>query len=180
MQKRKYLFAILAILFGVFIFTFSLVASSQQRENTDLDKVSRKQLYFGSKILPDHILYPALMAIDKCLLLISSGESEVFLRIRLAQDRMISANSLLDKGEERLSFSTVTKSQKYLLLASQEFLSLEQHSKEVGNGLLIALEENTQNIKTIQKRFKKVDTAAISDLVIESEALMVIIKNKIQ
>ncbi len=180
MQKRKYIFAVLSVLFGVFIFTSSLVASSQKQDTADSDRISRKQLYFGKKILPDHILYPALMVIDKGLLFVTSGESEIFLRIRMAQDRMISANSLLDKNEEGLSFSTLTKSQKYLLLAGQEFLSLESHSDEVGIGLLKALEENTQNMKIIKKRFKNVDTSPINDLVTESETLISIVKNKIQ
>ncbi len=180
MQKQKLIFAVLSVLVGVFIFTSSLVASSQKQDNADSDRVSRKQLYFGKKILPDHIFYPALMVVDKSLLFITSGESEVFLRIRLAQDRMISANSLLDKNEEGLAFSTLTKSQKYLLLASQEFLVLESHSKEVGIALLTALEENTQHMKIIQKRFKNVDTSTINDLVAESETLISIVKNKIQ
>ncbi len=180
MQKRKYIFAVLSVLVGVFIFTSSLVASSQKQDTADSDRISRKQLYFGEKILPDHILYPALMVIDKGLLLITSGESEIFLRIRMAQDRMISANSLLDKNEEGLAFSTLTKSQKYLLLAAQEFLVLESQSDEVGRALLTALEENTQNMKIIQKRFKNVDKSVINDLVIESETLISIVKNKIQ
>ncbi len=179
MQKRKFLVAVLAVFFGVSIFISSLVVSSQQ-DLASADKVSRKQFYFGKKVLPDHILYPVLMVIDKSLLVMTSGESEIFLRIRLAQDRMISANSLLDKKEEGLSLSTLTKSQKYLILATQEFLSLPSPSDDVGTGLLLALEENTANIKKIQTRFQKIDTAPLSELIIESETLIVAVQNKIR
>lgn len=178
MKPKAFFLALLALFFGVLIFIFSLVATSQ-KEELKVDKVSKKQFYFGEKVLPDHVLYPILMVIDRGLLAITTGESRIFLRIRLAQDRMVSAQKLLEKDEELLALSTLTKSQKYLILAAQEFLDSQDYPPEVGTALYFALQENTQNLSRIETDFTKVPTGPIGDLVFESEALLTVIKNKI-
>lgn len=179
MKKRKFIFAFLAILFGLFLFTSSLVTQSQ-KEAVSAEKVSTKKFYFGEKILPDHIFYPLVMIVDKGLLSISSGDSKVFLQIRLAQDRMLTAKKLLEKGEETLALSTLTKSQKYLLLAMQDLFSKEEYSRETGKALLMALRENTQNLAQMEHQFKTVPTGPIGDLVSESTALIQIVESKVQ
>ena len=143
-------------------------------------KISAKKFYFGERILPDHVLYPAVMLVDRGLLVVASGESEIFLRIRLAQDRMIRAQKLLEKGEESLALSTLTKSQKYLILAVQEFMSDTEYSHEVGLALYTALQENTQNLIDAENNFKVVPTDPIGDLVTESQTLLVSVNNKIR
>lgn len=179
MQKTKVLVALFAVIFGVFIVASSLVVSSED-EMTNTDKESERKFYVSKRILPDHILYPVLMAIDKGLLMVATGESEIFLRIRLAQDRMLSAQALLQKGEETLALSTLTKSQKYLIIATQQFLSSQETTREVGVALLQALQENTQNLRNSQVKFSNIPTGPISDLIIESESLIAVVEGKVQ
>lgn len=179
MKKKKVFLAFLAVLFGVFIFTSSLVTYSQQG-TTSPENVSSKKFYIDGKVLPDHVLYPSLMVVDKGLQLITSGDSKVYLQIRLAQDRMLSAKKLLDKDQEVLALSTLTKSQKYLILASEELFSKEDYSKETAKDLLLAFEENTQNLSEIEKNFENIPTNPIGDLVSESNMLIEIIKLKIR
>lgn len=175
MRKKKFFLAILAIFFGIILFTSSLITASQ-KNTLNSGELSKKKFYFGEKILSDHIFYPVLMIVDKSLLSISTGESRIFLRIRLAQDRMIGAHKLLEKGEEVLALSTLTKSQKYLILASHEFLELRDYSKEVETALLLALEQNTQNLSRIEQEFDVIPTDPIRDLIMESEALLEILQ----
>lgn len=179
MQKRKILLPILAILFGMFIFISSLFSYSQKNSFID-EKVSSKKLYFSKRILPDHLFYPLLMIVDRGLLIISSDEAKIFLRIRLAQDRMISSQNLLKKGEEPLALSTLTKSQKYLILAANSYLSNNNFSSEAGHAILYALNENTINLLKIESVFKNIPTGPIHDLVEESKTLIVSVSNKIQ
>jgi hypothetical protein len=179
MKKRKIFLAGVAIIFGVFIFISSLFSYSQEGD-ADINRASSRKLYFDGRILPDHILYPVLMITDKSLLTISSGEAEIFLRIRLAQDRMITSQRLLEKGEEAMSLSTLTKSQKYLILAAHNYLSNDNYSNEAGYALLDALNKNTINLLKIQSQFNNLPTGPIGDLVLESKSLIEAISNKIQ
>ena len=178
MKKINIIFTVLSVFFGLFVFTTSLIMASQN-DAAQSGKISKKTFYTG-RFLPDHILYPVLMAFDKSLLEISSGESEVEMRIRLAQDRMISAKLLLDKGNEMLALSTITKSQKYLILASHKFLELEDPSESLHTNIVTALEKNTLNLKDCQSKFTVVDTTPISDLIIESDSLISIVKSRSQ
>lgn len=178
MQKRKIFLAILATLFGIFIFISSLFSYSQRTDFSN-EKVSSKKLYFSKRILPDHIFYPLLMIADKSLLSISSEESKIFLRIRLAQDRMISSKSLLEKGEESLALTTLTKSQKYLILAAHSYLADDNFSSEAGYALLNALNENTTNLLKVESEFTDITTEPIGDLVAESKTLIESVSNKI-
>jgi len=179
MEKKRFIIPILSILFGILIFTLSLISYSN-KQYVESERLSSKKLYFGEKLLPNHIFYPFLMVVDKALISISTGESRVFLRIRMAQDRMISAKKLLEKDEEYLALSTLTKSQKYLILASNELFSQEDFSDETANALYVSLKDNTENLIKIEKMFKKLPTSPIADLIVESQTLLVIIENKIR
>ena len=178
MKKRNIFIATLAILFGIFIFVSSLFSYSKSYDSNE-QRVSSKSLYFGKRILPDHIFYPLLMIVDKSLLIVSTGESEVFLRIRLAQDRMITANNLLKKGDEVRALSTLTKSQKYLILATHDYLTHDNYSDEAGYALLYSLNSNTENLQKIATEFETVPTGPIYDLVAESQSLVESLSNKI-
>lgn len=179
MKKTSLILAFLAIIFGLIIFTFSLISYSNQ-EFSEAERLSEKKLYFGEKVLPDHIFYPFLMIVDKSLISMSSGESRVYLRIRMAQDRMISAKKLLNKGEEQLALSTLTKSQKYLILASQDLFLQEDYSDQAAKVLLNSLNENTNNLIKIEADFKTIPTNPIADLIVESKSLLETIENKIR
>lgn len=179
MKKSKFFLALLAILFGFFIFTSSLVTQSQ-KETVSAKKVSTKKFYLGEKILPDHILYPLVMVVDRSLLAVSSGDSKVFLQIRLAQDRMITAKKLLEKEEEILALSTLTKSQKYLILAIHDVFSKDGYSKDTARALLMALKDNTQNLAQIESQFKTIPTGPVGDLISESTMLISIIEGKVK
>lgn len=178
MKYKQLVIAILAIATGLLIFIASLVTTSQKGE-LHADKVSIKRFYIGEKVLPDHVLYPVLMLIDRGLLSLSGGEARVFLRIRLAQDRMISAQKLLEKQAEPLALSTLTKSQKYVILAAQEFIDSQDYSDEVGIAVYTALQENTLNLAKIQRSFKTIPTDPIGGLIFESEALLTAVGNKL-
>lgn len=180
MQKNRVLFAFVAILFGVFIVTISLFAYASNK-TAQFEKKSTTTFYLSRTILPDHVLYPVLMMFDRGLLFVSRGEPELYLRIRLAQDRMLRAQKLLEKGDEVLALSTLTKSQKYLLLAGQHYLSKkDQFPLAAGTAVLHALQENTINLQESEKRFQTISTVPIEDLIRESSTLITIIENTIQ
>lgn len=176
MKKRHVVLALIAGIVGFFIFFISLIIGSQN-DVMDSERVSERTFYIG-RLLPDHVLYPVVMLFDRGLLILSSGEKEVAVRMYLAQDRMSSAQQLLEKGEEQLALSTLTKSQKYLILAAHQFLQLDDFSQATQTELLRALQVNTQKLTESKSRFSVVDTAPIDDLVVESKTLISLVSAK--
>lgn len=140
-------------------------------------RLSERKFYVGERILPDHVFYPLLMIADKIILNVSTGNRRIYVKIRLADDRLNSALILLEKNQESLALSTMTKSQKYLITAAQDFLSSKNQSDSVRKDLLIALNENRAELEKRQQEFKNIDASPISDLLIESDALIGQIKD---
>ncbi len=178
MRKQNIILAIIALFFGFFIFTSSLLMASQNDTDTR-STVSEKTFYTG-KTLPDHVFYPILMVFDRGLLFLTSGEKEVQTRIYLAEDRMESAKLLLKKDQEPLALTTITKSQKYLILAVSQFTQIQNPSAELRDQLISALEDNTQELKNCKSEFKTVDSMPIEKLVIESETLISMLSSGVE
>lgn len=71
---------------------------------------------------PDHPIYPLLMLKDRfSLLLASSEENKATIQLQLAGDRLASSERLLYRKRHALALTTLTKSTKYLLAATQFF-----------------------------------------------------------
>lgn len=176
MTKAKFITSTFALLFGFLIFGVSLLMTSQVKLHNS-PKVSERKFYVGERILPDHVFYPFLMIADNIILKASTGNRKIYVKIRLADDRLNSALMLLEKNQEGLALSTMTKSQKYLITASQDFLGSKIKSESVRNDLLIALNENKAELEKCQHQFKNIDASPISDLLIESDVLIGQIKD---
>lgn len=176
MTKVSYITSGFALLFGLFIFGLSLIMTSQVKSSS-FPKFSEKKFYLGERILPDHVLYPALMVADSVILNTSYGNRRIYVKIRFSQDRLNSAQLLIAKNEEMLALSTMTKSQKYLITAAQDFLSSKQQSESVKNDLLLALNENMLELKKCQAKLNEIDTTPAGDLLVESSVLIDQLKN---
>lgn len=179
MDKRKFFLAVFAVILGIIIFAASLFTYSD-KAGSGVEKVSKKKFYLNGKILPDHIIYPGLMILDRTLIAISDDEAKMYLKIRLAQDRMISAQKLLQKGEEVLALTTLTKSQKYLILAIHEYISVDKYPTEIGVALYNALQDNTSNLSRSVKGFSIISTDPVKNLITESNTLLILLENKIR
>ncbi|MBP7740614.1 hypothetical protein KA089_00330 [Candidatus Woesebacteria bacterium] len=176
MTKASYITSGFALLFGLFIFGLSLIMTSQVKSSS-FPKFSEKKFYLGERILPDHVLYPALMVADSLILKSSFGNNRIYVKIRLSQDRLRSSQLLLAKNEEMLALSTMTKSQKYLITAAQDFLSSKHQSDSVKNDLLLALHDNMYELKRCQVDLHEIDTSPVGDLLVESSVLIDQLKN---
>lgn len=171
MKKVKFITSSFALLFGLFIFSTSLIVSSQIGSN-NFPKVSQRTFYVSERILPDHVFYPILMIADKIIMRVNFGNARIYVKIRLAEDRMYSSKMLLKKNQEELALSTMTKSQKYLITAAQDFFSNGEQSDLVRRDLLLALASNMHELEDYQSKFKVVNTAPIGDLLEESIVLI--------
>jgi hypothetical protein len=109
------------LLLGVLVVAISLFSANNQTYPGETS--SRKYLYISTEILPDHLLYPVLMVVDKAALSSAKTPSElVRIQVNYAYRRLNSAKTLAAKQKPGLALSTLTKSQKYLNQAAQEAL----------------------------------------------------------
>ena len=110
------------LLLGLLVVAVSLFSANDQSYHLG-NTSSRKYLYISAEILPDHLLYPALMLIDKAALSRADSSSErIRMQVNYAYRRLNSARTLAANQKLGLALSTLTKSQKYLNQAAQEAL----------------------------------------------------------
>lgn len=171
---RPILTSSLALLFGFFVFSASLISASQEGLGA-VQSASSKKLYFSTQLLPDHVLYPTLMAFDKVLVSITpQSQQKVFLYTDLAADRLSRAEKLLEKQEYELVITTLTKSQKYLLRAASEAFALpaDQQNTELWKQLAARLMESQQKLQTIKQELHSQETSPLDALSAEIDALL--------
>lgn len=120
MKPLKVFISFLGFAIAVFILAVSLISSTPSVYSAgDQPKTNDKEFYLNGDILPDHVLYPAVMAADKFKLETAHPDQKLTLYVTFANLRLDSAEKLLHKEAQPLAISTLTKSQKYLLQAAQ-------------------------------------------------------------
>jgi len=120
MQPYKWLLSLGGLLIASLILAISLISSTPSAYSVgDEFKTNDKEFYFGTEILPDHLLYPAVMIADKIKLETAKKEEKLITYITYANLRLDSSEKLLNKDSHPLALTTLTKSQKYLLKAAE-------------------------------------------------------------
>lgn len=127
-HKKAYgWFAAIMIILGGGIFVVSLITAMLGNK---MDTHQRERvLYFDRKILPDHLFYPVLAAIDRMELEISNDEEKIVLKMEYAGKRLESAKALMDEGKVELGYVTLGKAHQYLLQANNDILQQQQERK---------------------------------------------------
>lgn len=123
MQTRLIL-SFLGLALAVGVILTSLFTASSSFSSTGNFASSEKTLYFGEEILPDHIFYPVTMVLDRVQLETTDQNQRVFLQVEYSHRRLGYALELLEKGDQDLAITTVTKAEQYLHHAVQEALAL--------------------------------------------------------
>lgn len=123
MQKANYLFLLFAVFFSIFILFVSLQSANQSRLINNTNLVTGK-FYVAREILPDHSFYPLLMATDRIRLELADSEKRIYLLVAYGSRRLFYTNELLDKGNQSLAFTTMSKSSKYLNQALEQTATL--------------------------------------------------------
>jgi len=169
--KAKLFAAALSILFGLGIISVSLFSASQPFAS-DLPSVTRTSFYFGSRILPDHILYPVVMVFDRLYLLSLPKDKRTPVEVQYAFDRMRSAEELLDgKNNPELALATLKKSQRYLLLAGNQTLESPKDNVATCEYMRWAMRAHIKDTSRIIEKFPPQYQSAASELLIESRVM---------
>ena len=123
MKAGSFIIQSSAVVFGLLI-VFASLYSANDRSYGLGNTASRRYLYVSAEILPDHLLYPAIMLVDRMALASAHTPAErIRIQINYAHRRLNSARTLAASHKPEMAVSTLTKSQKYLNQAAQEALA---------------------------------------------------------
>jgi hypothetical protein len=121
MKPLKITFSIIGLFAASAVLAVSLMSSVPSVYSAgDKFKANDKQFYLDGEILPDHTLYPIVMAADKVKLELARPQDKIHVYTTYANLRLSASEQLLEKDNPQLALTTLSKSQKYLLKAAQE------------------------------------------------------------
>ncbi len=113
-----------SVLLVGFAIVFASLYSANDHSYSLGDTASRRHFYISAEILPDHLLYPVVMMIDKTALASAKTPAErIRIQVNYAHRRLNSARTLSAHNKPGMALSTLTKSQKYLNQAAQDAIA---------------------------------------------------------
>jgi hypothetical protein len=129
MKRSQAWLSLIALFFGVFVVAISITTSVPAAYPSLKLEASNRQFYLNNTILPDHVVYPLLMVVDKVQLKITPFPERLWLQAEYGWRRLDYAHQLLEKEKYDLALTALTKSQKYFLNATQEVLTTETNDE---------------------------------------------------
>lgn len=153
MYKRAF-FSVLALFAASTILILSLTSSVMRVHSAD--GLLNRSFYMDDQVLPDHITYPFLMAIDRLRLESATPTERIYLQTEYANRRLAYAIELFNREESDLAVTTLTKAQKYLLHAGHSVL-YEQENPRLRAHLSKTIEYHVRQID------KTLDSQELSD-----------------
>jgi hypothetical protein len=120
MKKSRLFFSGLALFFGLVVVAVSL--ASANRVVSYGGSTSAKSFYLSGEILPDHLAYPLVAAVDQIILIAAPLQEKIKLQLAYCCIRLDYSRGLLAKGQSGMAMAALTKSQKYCGLAAQQIL----------------------------------------------------------
>ena len=166
--SRRLLYLLTTAL-GFFILLNSFYSASKAAL-ADTYLVKSRRFYVQREILPDHSLYPLLMAADKFRLSVADRDRRVYLLAAYANRRLFYAQQLLKKEELALAVTTLTKAEKYLLQALNELQSMrlrDGHQQQYYQLAFFVLDSVDQHLTAINNDFVELSEeqrAAVANL----------------
>lgn len=159
---------VLGLLFGVgaVFLSLSLVSQVSSHESS---RMSARELYWGEEILPDNVLYPGMMLMDRLQLENAEPTKQIYMRVVYAGRRLVYAQELLSKGKEDLAVTTLTKSQKYLLQAGKATLESHTDNRELVEYLLKAYTFQLRELEKIEQQLTDIAVLPLDSLTEECD-----------
>lgn len=168
-----------ALLVGFSILGVSLFYGSSQSFSTSGEAgTTPKEFYFDDEMLPDHVLYPVLMAVDRVRLESAPEFEQIYLRTEYANRRLQYTQDLLEKGNQELAYTTLTKSQKYLLYAAHDVLSYTDLPENTVAHLIKTMEYHQEKQRSILTEFSDTQRPAIDQFLLESQVILEQLKSR--
>jgi hypothetical protein len=160
----------MALVLGVLILAISFSTANTALSSTGIQETSTKQFYMGETILPDHVAYPALMAMDRAKLEMDTPSERIYTQVEYSQRRFEYALALIEKDNLPLAISTLTKSQKYLFQAAEEALAT-QASPTAVSYVLKALNYYRDQLIQLKPTFSDAERPTIDQMIEHNQIL---------
>jgi len=175
-MKTRFLLSTFALLVAGGILALSLM-KAQNAFAENQAATARKQLYFGKEILPDNVLYPVIMAMDRVQLETAPDYERVFIQMEYANRRLEYSEDLLiqKNDDESLIVSTLTKAEAYLQNATQESLKLNSPNS-VKESLAKTIEYHISKLKELAPKFTDSNRSLVDHLVEVDTATLTLLK----
>lgn len=163
---RKVFFVLASFSLSLFIFTGVIAKTIESTPSSEASPTPAPSIeYFlpYPGILPDHPLYPIKALRDKILsILISDSVKRVEFSLLIADKRLNMGIFLSEKGKEELAETTVSKGEKYLNTAVDQF-SLLKNKENGPDALLDKLKKSSIKHEEVIKSLKKKAAQAQQD-----------------
>jgi hypothetical protein len=170
MHRLRFIASIASLLLGACILFVSLTAVSPVLSSEA--SASNRRFYMDDPIMPDHVAYPLLMVADRIALESATPEERIELQLEYGLRRMEYARQLLERNNESLAITTLTKSQKYVIQAAQESLAIET-TTELREKVLKVVIRYDEETGAIANQFSDADRVVVNELINETEAQQV-------
>lgn len=129
MKKVNYLLIIVAVLISFLVLFVSLQSANKAKMLGGKEKLMASKFYVAKEILPDHVLYPLLMVVDRLRMEMADTERKISLSASYSDRRLFYSKRLLEKGNFSLAFTTLSKALKYTNQGlSESTLLIEKYS----------------------------------------------------
>lgn len=178
MKKIRFFGILIALFSAVSILLISLSSGSAVQSASSGLSQSPTQFYMSDTILPDHVGYSVLMAIDRVRLEAATPTEQVYLKTTYANQRLADAEALLDKGNAGLAVTTLTKAQKYLLSAGSQVLEQDM-APTVTKHVIATIEFHRDHTTTLAKTLTDNQRAVIDGLNEECQVMIQQLSSKL-
>lgn len=177
---KKAFLAILSVLFSLILIAISAIKISENQAIADTgennatisslivldEKINYYLAYPG--ILPDNPLYWLKMIRDRIVLWLTFDSVSRWERLLLYADKRIGAGKILiEGGKNQLGITTITKAEKYLEQAANQYLVLKAVNKdnsEISQKQKNAVQKHQELLKALIKILPDQQKSAIDDL----------------
>lgn len=163
---------VLLAVMGVVVLAFSLMAANRLNTIGFYPLSGGWRVYFSDTILPDHLAYPVLRVRDRMLLETSEPMQQVDLKLRFAEHRYGVAEHLLEKNQDELAITTLSKSQKYVISAGYQILEMESLPVEQASKVRAALDHSIYRLDQFSKDYDGLNHEIFSQLHDDSMILL--------
>lgn len=171
-MKLRLFLSFLAFAFGLGLVGVSLLTTDAVEAGEN--DMSAKKLYMG-QVLPDHIAYPLLMAMDRFYLETANDTERIYKQIEYSNRRLFYTQELLAQDDVEklpLALSTLTKAEKYLIKASLESMELESADETVRDIVLRSLRYHRSELDKLAHKFTNSQRPILDELKTQEQALL--------
>lgn len=163
------------LLAGTLILITSLYMASKQQvvaevlASDTIPRVTQQEVYSG-QVLPDHVAYPVIAAIDHMRLQVSDQPEQLTLQLELADRRKHYAQQLALKNKPDLAVVTLGKSHHLLVTAADAVVVLPPTSDR--QKLRQAIQKQRSAYLAIQQDLPLTHQPAVAELILELDAYL--------